>query len=46
MRPAFNLFAAVFALLVTQIALARPLITVYKSPNCGCCVKWVEYLQK
>jgi hypothetical protein len=46
MRPAFNFFAAVFALLVTQIALAGPLITVYKTPDCGCCVKWVEYLQK
>jgi len=46
MRPAFKFFAAVFALLVTQIALAGPLITVYKSPSCGCCVKWVEYLQK
>ena len=46
MRPAFNFFAAVIALLVTQIALAGPLITVYKTPNCGCCVKWVEYLQK
>ena len=46
MRTAFSFFAAVFALLVTQIALAGPLITVYKSPSCGCCVKWVEYLQK
>src|SRR5258707_15540695 len=46
MRPAFKFLAAVFALLVTQIALAGPLITVYKTPNCGCCVKWVEYLRK
>lgn len=46
MRPAFDFFAAVFALLVTQTALAGPLITVYKTPDCGCCVKWVEYLQK
>ena len=46
MRPAFNFFAAVVALLVTQFALAGPLITVYKTPSCGCCVKWVEYLQK
>lgn len=21
-------------------------IVVYKSPTCGCCVKWVEYLEK
>ncbi|MGQ0579400.1 MAG: DUF411 domain-containing protein [Betaproteobacteria bacterium] len=46
MRPTFRSFAVVIALLVTQIALAGPLITVYKSPSCGCCVKWVEYLQK
>ncbi|MEK6211032.1 MAG: DUF411 domain-containing protein [Pseudomonadota bacterium] len=45
MRSAFNFFAAVIALLVTQIALAGPLITVYKTPSCGCCVKWVEYLR-
>ena len=45
MRPAFKFLAAVFALLITQIALAGPLITVYKTPSCGCCVKWVEYLQ-
>jgi hypothetical protein len=45
MRPVFNSFAVVIALLVTQIALAGPLITVYKTPDCGCCVKWVEYLK-
>lgn len=21
-------------------------ITVYKSPQCGCCTKWVEHLEK
>jgi len=46
MRPAFNFFGVVIALLVAQIAIAGPLITVYKTPSCGCCVKWVEYLQK
>ncbi|MGQ0793511.1 MAG: DUF411 domain-containing protein [Deltaproteobacteria bacterium] len=25
---------------------AKPLITVYKSPKCGCCSKWVEYMRK
>ena len=45
MRPIFIFFAAVIALLVTQFAIAGPLITVYKSPDCGCCVKWVEYLK-
>ena len=45
MRPASKFVAAVCALLVAQIALAGPLITVYKTPTCGCCVKWVEYLR-
>lgn len=22
-----------------------PVVTVYKSPTCGCCTKWVEHLQ-
>lgn len=26
-------------------ATARPTVTVYKSPTCGCCTKWVEHLQ-
>jgi len=46
MRPTFRIVAAVIALLITQIVLAGPLITVYKTPDCGCCVKWVEYLRK
>ena len=23
-----------------------PSVTVYKSPSCGCCVKWVEHMRK
>lgn len=23
----------------------QPHLTVYKSPTCGCCAKWVEYMQ-
>jgi hypothetical protein len=23
-----------------------PAVTVYKSPTCGCCAKWVEHLRK
>ena len=46
MPLSFKSFAALIALLIAPIALAAPLITVYKTPNCGCCVKWVEYLQK
>ena len=26
-------------------ATARPQLTVHKSPTCGCCGKWVEYMQ-
>jgi hypothetical protein len=29
---------------VSAIA-AQPAITVYKSPTCGCCEAWVEYLR-
>jgi hypothetical protein len=25
--------------------LARPPLTVYKDPSCGCCKKWVEHMQ-
>ena len=24
----------------------RPMVTVHKDPNCGCCSGWVEHLQK
>jgi len=33
-------------LLATGTAIAEPLITVHKSPSCGCCGKWVDYLRK
>lgn len=39
------------ALLFTAILLAsggtaaNDSVTVYKSPNCGCCVKWIEHLR-
>lgn len=28
-----------------NLAQAEPTITVYKSPTCGCCNKWIEHLQ-
>lgn len=40
-----NLFAALL-LASASAAMAANAITVYKTPNCGCCVDWVEYLQK
>ena len=44
----FALFAVqIGALTVTPAAAAdRPVITVYKSPRCGCCGAWVEHLKK
>ena len=30
----------------TRPGAAPPEMTVYKSPSCGCCVKWVEYMRK
>lgn len=36
--------AAVEVDIVQQGAL--PLMTVYKSPNCGCCKLWVDHMQK
>jgi hypothetical protein len=29
----------------TKAAAAKPHLTVYKSPTCGCCGKWVEQMQ-
>jgi hypothetical protein len=27
-------------------AVAQPLVTVYKSPTCGCCSDWVEHMEE
>src|SRR5215468_8014766 len=48
-RRSFLLSAA-----ATVVAARRPLfaetppsvLTVYKDPNCGCCVKWIEHMSK
>ena len=29
-----------------DVAAALPLITVYKSPLCGCCGEWVKHIEK
>ena len=29
----------------TKAAAAKTAVTVYKSPTCGCCGKWVEHMQ-
>lgn len=31
---------------LTQQASAEDTITVYKSPTCGCCKKWIRHLEK
>jgi hypothetical protein len=30
----------------TLLAAAEPVITVHRDPNCGCCLGWVQHLQK
>ena len=50
-----GLFAASFFLVAVGIILINstrtnadstlPLVTVYKTPTCGCCKKWVQHLQ-
>ena len=44
-----NLFVAITSLIVLAISSpsqsAGPLITVFKTPTCGCCGKWVEHLK-
>jgi hypothetical protein len=36
----------VSALTAPALALAPLAMTVYKSPTCGCCAKWVEHVKK
>ena len=40
--------ALLFALLITASTtlLASPVISVYKSPTCGCCSAWVDHLKE
>lgn len=48
-RRAFvGLITAGTAMLATGRAFAdaRPVITVWKDPNCGCCTGWVEHLRR
>jgi hypothetical protein len=30
---------------VQQMPAAKPSVTVYKSPTCGCCSKWVDHMR-
>ena len=41
-----TLLAGVRALEAADVAGAKPIdVTVYKSPTCGCCAKWVDHLK-
>ncbi|MGB5834075.1 MAG: DUF411 domain-containing protein [Thiohalocapsa sp.] len=47
--PRFSYFLIVFALATplasNVVAAAEPIVTVYKSPTCGCCSKWIKHLE-
>ena len=38
--------AASMLLFGTLSAAAEPIVTVHRDPNCGCCLGWVQHLQK
>lgn len=42
---AFTTFAALTVAWFWTQDTNRPEVTVYKSPTCGCCTKWVEHLR-
>ena len=42
-----SLFGAIaFAAMFVGSAAHAATLTVYKSPSCGCCAKWVEHVEK
>ncbi len=43
----FSLSLLLGATLLSTAALAEgPQVTVYKSPTCGCCTKWISHLRQ
>jgi len=46
MSTRINRFAALLLLSVSAFATAAESVTVFKSPYCGCCEKWVEHLRQ
>jgi hypothetical protein len=47
LRSAFVSSALILAALTAPALAQAPLaLTVYKSPTCGCCAKWVEHVKK
>jgi len=47
-RRSFLLSAAAIVATRRQLLAEAPpsVVTVYKDPNCGCCVKWIEHMSK
>lgn len=41
-----HLAGLIFLLFVATTACAQGEITVYKSPACGCCKKWISHLEE
>ena len=41
----FLISALSFILIGGPVSTAEPKITVYKTPTCGCCTKWVSHLE-
>jgi len=48
MKTSFHYFIMLSALLLVSAASAgdAPVIKVYKTPTCGCCVKWIDHLEQ
>jgi hypothetical protein len=46
MKKFATLITGLAVLVLAQFSIAEPLLTMYKTPNCGCCVDWAEYLRK
>lgn len=45
MKKLMRVLALVLSL-NSAVAMASPAVTLYKSPTCGCCEKYVEYLRQ
>jgi hypothetical protein len=42
---AIGVFAAVVAAQWSSAAQQKPVLSVFKSPTCGCCAKWVDHMK-
>lgn len=49
MKKLMRIFAGLAALIITAaspIAAELPRVEVWKNPNCGCCVKWIDHMRE